>query len=111
MRERRKSGTNPRSWVNRQPIMTAYRQQALACVYALASGPARVRELRAAAPDAGKILLRNVYGWFERTGRGTYRLTPVGETALRRWPREAEIVVQASDFSGIDEAVMTVASG
>jgi hypothetical protein len=96
--------------VTRQPIMTAYRQQALACVYALASGPARVRELRAAAPDAGKILLRNVYGWFERTERSTYRLTPVGETALRRWPREAEIVVQASDFSGIDEAVMTVAS-
>ena len=107
---RRRGDPSP-GGVNRQPIMTAYRQQALACVYALASGPARVRELRAAAPDAGKILLRNVYGWFERMERGTYRLTPVGETALQRWPREAEIVVQASDFSGIDEAVMTVASG
>jgi hypothetical protein len=24
------------------------------------------------------MLLRNVYGWFERVGRGTYGLTPAG---------------------------------
>jgi hypothetical protein len=35
------------------------------------------------APDAGRILLRNVYGWFERTQPGTYRLTGLGEAALR----------------------------
>jgi hypothetical protein len=44
------------------------------------------RDLRAVAPDAGAILLRNVYGWFERTQRGEYRLTATGEAALRRWP-------------------------
>jgi hypothetical protein len=38
------------------------------------------------APDAGRILLRNVYGWFERTQRGVYQLTADGEAALRRWP-------------------------
>ena len=38
------------------------------------------------APDAGTILLRNVYGWFERTRRGEYRLTAAGEAALLRWP-------------------------
>jgi hypothetical protein len=27
-----------------------------------------------------------VYGWFERTGRGSYRLTRLGEEALVRWP-------------------------
>ena len=68
--------------------MTAYRQQALACAARLYAGPSRPRELRAVAPDAGKILLRNVYGWFERTQRGVYRLTTVGEAALRRWPDE-----------------------
>ena len=38
------------------------------------------------APDAGRILVRNVYGWFERTGRGMYRLTALGEAAVQRWP-------------------------
>jgi hypothetical protein len=70
----------------RQPIMTAYRQQALACADALRSGPGRPRDLREVAPDAGRILIRNVYGWFERADRGVYRLTDVGEAALQRWP-------------------------
>ena len=71
----------------RAPIMTAYRQQALACASALAEGPMRVGELRERCPDAGKILLNNVYGWFERTERGIYRLTESGHAALKRWPQ------------------------
>ena len=59
----------------RQPIMTAYRQQALDC---------------ALAPDAGTILLRNVYGWFAPVSRGVYRLTEAGEAALLRWPPLAD---------------------
>jgi len=70
----------------RAPIMTAYRQQALACARAMAAGPMRPRDLRAQAPDAGKILLDNVYGWFTRTERGIYALTPAGTAALLRWP-------------------------
>jgi hypothetical protein len=69
-----------------QPVMTAYRQQALDCAALLQAGPGRPRDLRAVAPDAGSILLRNVYGWFERTGRGMYQLTAVGAAALERWP-------------------------
>ena len=69
----------------RQPMMTAYRQQALACAMALRQGPRRPRELRDLAPRAGRILLRNVYGWFQRTERGVYCLTPLGEAAVRRW--------------------------
>jgi hypothetical protein len=65
--------------------MTAYRQQALACAVALGQGPRRSRELKAIAPDAGRILLRNVYGWFERTERGVHRLTASGRQALQRW--------------------------
>jgi hypothetical protein len=69
----------------RQPIMTAYRQQALDCAAALREGPKKPRELRPVAPDAAAILQRNVYGWFERVERGIYRLSEPGEAALRRW--------------------------
>jgi hypothetical protein len=72
----------------RAPIMTAYRQQALACASALAGGPRRVKELRADIPDAGKILLHNVYGWFDRAERGIYVLTDAGHAALKRWPQQ-----------------------
>ena len=65
--------------------MTAYRQQALACAAALALKPARPRDLKPNAPDAGKILLSNVYGWFVRVERGVYALSEGGKAALVRW--------------------------
>ena len=68
--------------------MTAYRQQALACASALQGGPRRVKDLRADIPDAGKILLNNVYGWFDRAERGIYVLTDAGHAALKRWPQQ-----------------------
>ncbi len=70
----------------KKPIMTAYRQDALRCAHILgAHGPTKVAELRAAAgvERAGQILLRDVYGWFERVERGVYGLTPRGEEVLR----------------------------
>lgn len=82
--ERRTGDPSP-GGSSRQPIMTAYRQQALACAALLQAGPGRPRDLRMAAPEAGRILRRNVYGWFERAERGVYRLTTDGEAALRRW--------------------------
>jgi hypothetical protein len=78
----------------RAPIMTAYRQQALACASALSAGPRRVRDLRPEIPDAGKVLLHNVYGWFDRAERGVYVLTDAGRAALKRWPQPA--VAQAA---------------
>jgi hypothetical protein len=72
----------------RAPIMTAYRQQALACASALSAGPQKVRDLRKDFPDAGKILLHNVYGWFDRAERGVYELTDAGRAALKRWPQQ-----------------------
>jgi hypothetical protein len=83
----------------RAPIMTAYRQQALGCAAALAQGPRRVRDLRTEFPDAGKILLHNVYGWFDRAERGIYVLTAAGHAALKRWPQ------QAIDLAGAGEAM------
>jgi hypothetical protein len=79
--------------------MTAYRQQALACASALSNGPCRVRDLRSEIPDAGKILLHNVYGWFDRAERGVYVLTEAGRAALKRWPQ------QPIDFAGAGESI------
>ena len=67
------------------PIMTAYRQEALACCAALRSGPRRPRDLADITPRAQAIMSRNVYGWFERTARGIYTLAPSGHGALTRW--------------------------
>ena len=88
MREHQKRRGDPvLGGSTRTPIMTAYRQQALACAATLTAGPLRVRDIRTNAPDAGKILLSNVYGWFERLDRGVYALTEAGRIALQRWPQ------------------------
>jgi hypothetical protein len=68
--------------------MTAYRQEALRCAARLEAGPATLRAIRAGGdvPHAGRILQSNVYGWFERVGRGVYVLTPQGRRALEDDP-------------------------
>jgi hypothetical protein len=71
------------------PVMTAYRQQALACASALSGGPLRPRDMKQVAPTAGTILRANYYGWFERIDKGVYGLTEVGRQALQRWPQPA----------------------
>jgi hypothetical protein len=83
---RKRQGDPTAGGGSRQPIMTAYRQQALACASALASGPQRMRDIRQSVPDASKILQGNVYGWFAREERGIYGLTEAGRGALERWP-------------------------
>ena len=86
---RRRQGDPVLGGGTRSPIMTAYRQQALACAAALSAGPRRPRDVKATVPDAPKILLRNVYGWFVRVERGIYGLTDLGRAALIRWPKGA----------------------
>jgi hypothetical protein len=86
---RRRIGDPALGGSTRAPIMTAYRQQALACASALSRGPRRVRDLKPEIPDAPKILLHNVYGWFDRAERGIYVLTDAGHAALKRWPQQA----------------------
>src|SRR5262245_10904745 len=84
---RRRIGDPALGGTTKVPIMTAYRQQALACAASLVSGPRRTSEIRIAIPDAPKILLHNVYGWFFRVERGVYGLTAEGASALTRWPQ------------------------
>jgi len=70
----------------RRKLVTAYREQALRCAWALAAEggeapPRRVREL-AACPRAADILRNNHYGWFDHPAKGVYRLTKEGRQAL-----------------------------
>jgi hypothetical protein len=87
---RRRRGDPMAGGGSRAPVMTAYRQQALACAAKVQIGLARPRDLKPSIPDAPKILHRNVYGWFERTGRGIYGLTEAGHAALRKWPQTGQ---------------------
>jgi hypothetical protein len=86
---RRRIGDPALGGMSKSPIMTAYRQQALVCAASLSKGPRCTSEIKAIVPDAPKILLRNVYGWFCRVERGVYALTQAGTTALCRWPPHA----------------------
>jgi hypothetical protein len=56
-----------------------------------------VRDLKPKIPDAPKILLHNVYGWFDRAERGIYVLTDAGRAALKRWPQPATELADAAD--------------
>lgn len=92
---RKREGDPARGGSTRVPIMTAYRQQAIACAVALAGGPLRPRDLKQAVPTAGQILLNNYYGWFERIEKGVYGLTPAGLQVL-----ESVAIEGATDPAG-----------
>ncbi len=94
---RRRAGDPTFGGSTRRPVMTAYRQQALACAAALAISPARPRDLRPACPDAAKILQNNVYGWFDRIERGVYGLTGSGKAALEQWRDHLPAMAQAAE--------------
>ena len=86
----RRVGDPTKGGSTRVPIMTAYRQQALLCAELLArDGPMKVAALKAcsAVPNAGKIMLDDVYGWFERVERGVYSITPAGRESLVKFGR------------------------
>jgi hypothetical protein len=84
--DRRAGDPNLGGSAHRVKIVTAYRQEALRIAAVLAAqgaqSPALLR-MRAEAPRAGRILLDDVYGWFERVQRGIYALTPAGHAALK----------------------------
>jgi hypothetical protein len=94
---RRRQGDPVLGGGSRAPIMTAYRQQALVCAALLQQGLVRPRDMKSVAPQAGRILLDNVYGWFERQGTGVYALNEAGEAALLRWPQAVVAVGDAGE--------------
>jgi hypothetical protein len=85
LEHQRRRGDPAKGGSTRAPIMTAYRQRALACAAALAHGPMRPRDLKHVVAEAPQILRGNVYGWFINVERGVYTLTDAGRAALKRW--------------------------
>ncbi|MDQ0060832.1 DUF2161 family putative PD-(D/E)XK-type phosphodiesterase [Paenibacillus harenae] len=69
-------------------LVTAYREKALRCAWALReSGELAPREVAAITGNSrsGETLRHNYYGWFERIGRGKYKLRPEGVAALEQY--------------------------
>ena len=72
----------------RRGIMTVYRQKALAIAEHLqerGETKAAVVARSLAEPKTRVILYDNVYGWFDRLGKGVYALSPRGETEPSEW--------------------------
>jgi hypothetical protein len=76
--------------------MTAYRQDALRCLAALAEGPRKVADVSNATgvTAAATLLRKDYYGWFERVSRGVYQLTPQGAAALVAQADEIAVLVK-----------------
>jgi hypothetical protein len=66
-------------------------QAALRYAAVLGDGPRRTRSLSVLEPTAPRILLRDVYGWFERVKSEIYHRTPAGIAAIAGRPRPAAI--------------------
>lgn len=69
-------------------LVTAYREKALRCAYALHKlGPCAPRDVAAATGygRSGEMLRTNYYGWFQRIERGKYALQPQGVQALAQY--------------------------
>ena len=84
----RRVGDPNRGGINKTPLVTAYRQEALRCALLIRdTGTAKLRVLRETGlvPNAPRILQRDVYGWFHRVERATYGLTERAEKDLARF--------------------------
>ncbi|NQV51377.1 MAG: hypothetical protein HQ507_12835 [Candidatus Marinimicrobia bacterium] len=71
-----------------QSIMTAYRQKSIAiATYLRVSGESKAAFIAKALTEAKTriILYDNVYGWFERHGKGRYSLSSKGLSELDEW--------------------------
>lgn len=69
-------------------LVTAYREKALRCAYAIhVSGPLSPSKVAAITGNSksGDMLRSNYYGWFEPVKRGSYQLLPAGVAALTEY--------------------------
>lgn len=82
---RERSGDYNTGGVTGRKLMTAYKEKALRCAWALRQlGPSAPSAIAASTGvhQAGTVLRNNYYGWFERCARGVYQLREPGEQAL-----------------------------
>ena len=85
----RRTGDFNTAGSNRRKLVTAYRENAIRiAAYLSRDGKMSPKALRALGTGEKTygILHRNVYGWFERLGVGTYALSPRGKTELSGYP-------------------------
>ncbi|MDO4492720.1 MAG: DUF2161 family putative PD-(D/E)XK-type phosphodiesterase [Clostridia bacterium] len=84
--------------VNKTKLLTAYREEALLVLHALAElgGEAATAEIRNASgvARATNILYLNHYGWFSHTAKGRYAVSSVGTAALTEY---AEVIRALTD--------------
>lgn len=81
----RRSGDFNQGGSSRRKLVTAYRENAMHIAACLeVHGALTPGQLRAmgTGPKTLSVLYRNVYGWFDRIGRGIYDLGPQGRTEL-----------------------------
>jgi hypothetical protein len=74
-------------------VMTAYRQQALAIASYLdkkGASKASIIAKEIGVPKSRNILYNNVYGWFDRHGKGIYSLSPRGIEEYPTWLPDQE---------------------
>lgn len=72
-------------------LMTAYRQQALAiATYLDENGASKASTIanEIGVPKTRIILYNNVYGWFDRLGKGIYTLSPRGREEFPEWIKD-----------------------
>jgi len=72
----------------RRGLMTAYRQKALGIsVYLMTHGATKASIIANSLgePKTRAILYDNVYGWFERLGKGVYTISPRGTSEIPEW--------------------------
>lgn len=84
----RREGDPNAGGATRHGLVTGYRQDALRCARHLAEqGASRGAAVAQATgvPTATRIMAVNPYGWFARTARGVYDLTPAGRRGLADW--------------------------
>ncbi len=87
----------------RQRLVTAYRQDALRCLHVLnVNGPTKAAVVAklAVVERARRIMADDYYGWFQRTGRGIYALTPQGEAALTSYASELQTLAAEETKAG-----------
>lgn len=73
---------------SKRKLVTAYREKALRCAWALQMlGQAAPRQIAALSGNAkaAKFLQQDYYGWFLRIERGVYTLRPEGSAALEQY--------------------------
>jgi len=107
---RERSGDYNVGGSTKRKLVTAYREKALRCAWALREhgplAPRRIAELTGNR-NAGAFMRSDYYGWFERVERGVYRLRPAGEAALGEY---ADVVAAWLAARPLAEAADTTAA-